>query len=257
MKKTLAGLVLATSAIVCSIACSERAPQVIAVPQMAPAAAPIAPGVMTVNGSAQLEVSPDCADLTMTLVAESGRPGSAASALTKKQTDLVAAMQKIGIENPDMKISHMNLMPIYYDWPNQMRVSKYRAEVTITVTTKKFEQLAEMMEAGANSGAQTMTSAFRRSDISELKKKVREMALKAAREKAELTVKSLGIGIGRVTAVGETPAGHMWQSRYWPGNVVVNEAATIPTAGAQAVALGGQLQTLSLDVTVSYELGKS
>jgi uncharacterized protein len=258
MKNFLAGSVLALSL----AACSDRTPQVIAVPQAMPpaaAAAAQAPGAMTVSGSATLEVSPDCADLTMTMSADGAKPGLAAAAIKKKQDDAIAAMKKLGLDAADMKISHINLNPIYRSWPHELKVATYRAEITITATTKQFDQIAAMMEGGANAGAQTLSVQFRRSDLPELKKKVREMALKAAREKAELTAKTLGIGLGRVTAVGETHAGHMWGSHYFPSNIVVNAMEAAPVAAAQtnAIALGGALQPLTLDVSVSYEFGRT
>jgi len=248
MKNLIAGLVLATSL----TACEGRTPQVIV---QQPGVASVAqPGVMTVTGTATLEVSPDCADLTMTLSADGARAGVAASALTKKQQDVVAAMTKLGIGETDLKISHVTLNPIYKNW-DQLKVITYRAEITLTATTKKFDQIAAMMEAGANAGAITMSSQFRRSDLPELKKKVREMALKAAKEKAQITVKALGIELGRVTTVGEVSAGQMWDSQYFP-NYIANEAAQAPAATPN-VTLGGALQPLTLHVTVGFELAKS
>jgi uncharacterized protein YggE len=246
MKKLLAGVILATSL----AACSDRTPQVIAVPQVADVAKP---GVMTINGSAMLEVSPDCADLTMTLTADGGKAGIAAGALAKKQQQIIDAMKALGIEGSQLKISYVSFETIYKDW-QQTRIITYRASMTITATTKKFDQIAAMMEAGANAGATSMSSQFRRSDLPELKKKVREMALRAAREKAELTAKTLGVSLGRVMSVAETPAGQMWHSTYFP-NFVANEAAQAPALAA--VALGGALQPLSLDVQIGFELGKS
>jgi hypothetical protein len=46
----------------------------------------------------------------------------------------------------------------------------------------------------------------------------------------------------------------MWHSTYFP-NFVANEAAQAPALAA--VALGGALQPLSLDVQIGFELGKS
>lgn len=248
MKKLLAASLVALSL----AACSDRTPQVIAV-QQPHAADVVRPGVMTVSGSATLEVSPDCADLTMTLSSDGARPGTAASSLATKQQQVIDAMKKLGIEAANLKISHVTLDPIYKDWP-QLKVATYRAAITITATTKKFDQIAAMMEAGANAGAISMSSQFRRSDLPELKKQVREMALKAAKEKAQLTASALGIQLGRVTAVAEVPAGVMWSSQYFP-NAVANVAAQ--AAAAQPSALGGVLQPLTLDVTVGYELAKS
>ena len=251
IKNKLAGLLLASSLGLGLGACNDRAPQVIAVPSTTN---PVQPGVMTVTGQATLEVSPDCADLTMTLSIDGARPGTAASGLTKKEDELVAALEKLGIPKSDIKLSMMTLNPIYKDWP-QVKVLTYRAEVTITATTHKFEQLADMMEVGANSGATSMSSNFRRSDLAELKKQVREMALKAAKEKAQLTAKTLGIELGRVTSVAEVPAGYMWSNAYFPN--VANEAAIAPAPNGQHVSLSGAMQPLTLDITIGFELSKS
>ena len=249
MKKLLAGTLFALSL----SACADRTPQIITMPQAQVDNA--APGVMTVTGSAQLEVSPDYLDLTMTLSSDGARPGVAASSLAAKQREAIDALTKLGLKTKDLTISHVTLNPIYKDYA-QLKVITYRAEITITATTKQFDQLAPMMEAGANAGATTMSSQFRRSDLPELKKKVREMALKAAKEKAQITAKALGIELGRVTAVAETPGGAMWSSYYFP-NYVANASEQAPAAAQPTPTLGGALQPLKLDVTVGYSLAKS
>lgn len=245
--KLLAPLVLASSL----AACSERPPHVIAMPAQPSAVAQ--PGVMTVQGTATLEVSPDRADMTMTLTADGARAGIAADALGKKQEAVLAAMKELGLTNADIKLSHVTLNPIYREYPHHLKLATYRAELTITVTTKKFDQLDEMMEAAANTGATSVSTQFRRSDIHELKKKVREMALRAAKEKAELSAKTLGIELGRVTSVAEVPAGYMWRSAYFPN--VANNVGQAPDPDATS-AIGGQSQTLTLDITIGYELAK-
>lgn len=249
MKHSLARLALAASLL--SIpACADRStPQVVAVP----AVELEKPGTMTVTGTAVLDISPDCADLTMTIAGEGGRPGEAAAAVQKQQQGLVLALKKIGVEGSDLKLSYLRLDPVYAQTPLGIatpKITGYRAEVTVTATTKRFEQVGPIMEAGANAGASSMSSQFRRSDLPELKKQVREMALKAAKEKAAQTAKVLGIELGRIVTVAETPNGTMWGSAYFPQ--VANEAVARPAAGT----LGGVLQSLTLDITIGFELSK-
>lgn len=252
LKNTLARFVLAASllSLPSLSACADRgAPQVVAVP----AAELEKPGNMTVTGTAVLEVSPDCADLTMTIVGEGARPGQATAAVQKQQQALVEALQKIGVGGSDLKLSYLRLDPVYAQTMlgvQTQRITGYRAEVTVTATTKRFELVGPIMEAGANAGASSMSSQFRRSDLPELKKQVREMALKAAKEKAVQTAKALGIELGRIVTVAETPNGMMWGSAYFPQ--VANAAEFRPSNGA----LGGALQSLTLDVTLGFELSK-
>lgn len=248
MKTTLASLLLATSL----VACSDRNPQVITIPA---AAEVVHPGQMTVTGTATLEVSPDCADLTMTIVADGAKPGIATSGVQAKQQRIIDALKKLGVEPSDMKLSMLTLNPIYEPNPEgwaQLKVHTYRAEITITATTKQFDKIGGIMEAGADAGVSTMSTAFRRSDLPELKKKVRAMALAAAKDKAKQTADTLGISLGRVVSVAENQGGQMWSNYYFP-----QVANAMEGRDTSAVALGGSLQPLTLDITIGFELAKS
>lgn len=213
-------------------------------------ATPPNPGLMTVTGSSTLEVSPDCADLTMTLSADNVRPGAATASVNKEEGDLVAALTKQGVSPKDMKLSLLTLEPVYQPNLYPLKVSVYRAQITVTVTTRDFSQVSALMETGANAGAEQLSSQFRRSDLPELKKKVRDEALAAAKAKAQQTATALGIQLGRIVAVSENAGGQMWTNTYFPQNSVRVQNDSPGTA------LGGTMQPLSLEVSVGYELTK-
>jgi uncharacterized protein YggE len=97
-----------------------------------------------------------------------------------------------------------------------------------------------------------MSSAFRRSDLPELKKKVRDLAVVAARAKAKQLTDAAGVKLGRIVSIGEAPTGAMWGSAYFPQ--VSNSVEVSNTSGG---ALGGSLQALTLDITLGYELAPS
>ena len=243
LKTTLAALILTSSL----VACHDR--EVIAIPDTADI---VKPGQMTVTGLATLDVSPDCADLTMTLSADNIRPGAATAAVDAEEATLVDALKKQGVEPADMKLSLVTLEPIYE--PNatgwaQIKVHTYRAQITVTATTRDFGKISTLMEAGADAGATTMSSQFRRSDLPELKKKVRDMALAAAKDKAKQTAGALDVKLGRIISVAENPNGSMWTNSYFP------QAANAERSFGNGVALGGTLQPLTLEVTIGYQLG--
>lgn len=246
LKRTLASIVLASSL----FACSDR---VIAIPAPTSVTAP-APGGMTVTGTATLEVSPDCADITMTIDVDGMRPGVATTGAQSKQQAIVDALKKLGLEASDIKLSTVSLNP-KYEWVGNRNVFKgYHAAITITATTKQFDKIGPIMEAGSENGATAMTTQFRRSDISELKKKVRMMALAAAKDKAQTTASALDIKLGHVVNVAENAGGMMWSSAYFPQVANAMEANAAPRTVADA--LGGALQPLTLDVTIVYELAR-
>jgi len=248
--KTLAAVVLATSL----TACADRTPQVIAVPSSS--AEVDKPGQMTITGQATLEVSPDCADLTISINADDIKPGVAVKRLEAKRLTLISALRKLGVETADIKLSTLMLDPIYAPNPEgwaTLKVRTYRARMTVTATTRDFAKIADIMDSAAEAGATEISNNFRRSDLPALKKKVRDMALTAAKEKAKQTADALGIKVGRVTSVAENAGGYMWHATYFPQ--VANAMETGDSSSA--VVLGGQLQPLTLDVTIGFELAKS
>ena len=212
------------------------------------------PGAMTVTGTAHLEVSPDCADLTMTIAGEDLRPGGATHAVQAKEDAVVARLRELGVDSKDLKLSGLDLEPEYEPDPLHQWISHlkgFRAQITITATTKDFAKLPSLMEAGADAGVTTMSSAFRRSDLDQLKRQLRDTALAAAKAKAEQTAKDLGISLGRVTSVSESSGGQMWNQEYFPQAVPQANVSRVEDSGA---ALGGTLQPMTLEVTVGYEL---
>src|ERR1051325_8898995 len=73
-------------------------------------------------------------------------------AVQAKRDALLAALAKIGVERADIKLSFLTMNPIYErssDSWEPTRVHTYRAEITITATTRKFDQLGAMMDAAA------------------------------------------------------------------------------------------------------------
>lgn len=246
LKRFLASVVLASSL----FACSDR---VIAIPAPTSVTAP-APGGMTVTGTATLEVSPDCADITMTIDVDGPRPGVATTSAQSKQQAIVDALKKLGLEASDIKLSTLTMNPVY-EWIKDRNVFKgYHAAITITATTKQFDKIGPIMEAGSANGATAMSTGFRRSDLSELKKKVRTMALTAAKDKAMQTASALDIKLGRVVNVAENAGGMMWSAAYFPQ--VANAMEQNMAGKSVADALGGALQPLTLDVTIVYELAR-
>jgi uncharacterized protein YggE len=197
---------------------------------------------MTITGTATLDISPDCADLTMTVDSEEARPGQATQAAQAKEQSVIAALEKAGVAEKDLKLSTLQLYPVY---DSRQILRGYHAAITITATTHNFDQIASLMDLGANAGAGQMSSQFRRSDMDELKQKVRDMAIAAAKAKAQQTAKDLGIPLGRVVSVSERPGGEMWGNAYFPQNNAVRSGG-----------IGGELQSLTLDVTIGYELPK-
>jgi hypothetical protein len=211
----------------------------------------IQPGVMTISGTATLDVAPDTADVSMTLNADAARPKAAVVALRARQEQMVRALMALGIESSDIKISTIGLQPVHaYSDNAPPRVRGYQATLTVTASTRKFDLIGDIMEAGAGAGVSASSTSFRSSDLPELKKKVRDMAIAAAREKAEQMATGFGVKVARINLLNEAAAGNAWYFDPAYANAAAAEGAAI----RDRISLSPQLQPLVLTVSVGYEL---
>jgi uncharacterized protein len=211
----------------------------------------IQPAVMSITGTATLDVAPDTADISMTMTADGARPKQAVTSLHARQAELVKALMDMDIETADIKISQLGLNPVYvYPENAPPRIRGYQATLTVTASTRKFDLIGDIMEAGAGAGVSTMATTFRCSDLPELKKKVRDMAIAAAREKADQMAHGFGVKMKRVTLLNEAAAGNAW----YFDPAFANAAGAETEAARAKVSLSPELQPLVLTVTVAYEL---
>ena len=100
-----------------------------------------------------------------------------------------------------------------------------------------------------------LRTVFHYSKMQDVKKRVRDMALKAARDKAEQIASAMGVEVGQLRAVRENRYGH-WKGGRWrwgaEANVVSNDFVAIPSSGAsadKAVRPDAIKMFLSVDVT--------
>lgn len=212
------------------------------------------PGSLTVTGTATLEVTPNVADVTLELTATAPSPRAAVAKLRGREEAMRKNLSDEGMAAEDVAVSRLTLGPTSrWDAARERQIpTGYEARLRVSVATEDFAQIPGIVEAGANAGVSTSSTTFRNSEMSALKRQVREMALDAAKAKAQQFGTSLELGHMRVVAVSEAPSGLAW-SAYGLDNAV----ATANIVGFAAAAPGPvQAETLPLQLTVSigYEL---
>jgi len=245
----LAGMarILPLVLILCA-ACHSPAPQVITATIPAPTPAPSAPPAaqapgLTVVGTAQLDVQPDTAELHVTLSATAARPGEAVKVVRARQAQLDAKLAPIGLAPGDIRLSQMTVNPVWDYSANRLR--GYEAAIQVSAQTRDFDALAPLMDAAADAGATNLRTEFR-ADLTAIKKKVRDMAMAAAQEKANQLAQGLGVTLGKITAVSETTDGA------WMPNMYVNALETQRGSGGGATT--PELQPAVLSISVTYAL---
>lgn len=163
---------------------------------------------ITVNGEAVVYALPD--KVTINFGVETWDDSMAAA--KKKNNDVmgraIAAVKKIGVAGKDIQTDYLNIEPRYKNDYKKENFLGYFVSNTMAVTIadpKKLELLVEkLLEAGIEriDGVQFQVSEFKK-----FREQARELALKAAKEKAEKMAAVLGRGIGQAVQVSEGYSG--------------------------------------------------
>ena len=203
------------------------------------------PRQLTVTGTATLDLTPDVMDVRMQISAEAGRPKAAVALVRAHQAEVTAAVAKLHVGKDDLKLSQLSLSPTYDDHGN---VRGYQATVTLTASSKDFDLLGDLAEAGAAAGATGLAASFRRSDLPAQKAHVRALAIEAAKAKAKQTAELLGFSLGPVDTVSEG-TGDSWGYNGGAVNNVYSNATRTP-----ASEVNPEASSLTLAVTVAFEI---
>lgn len=212
-------------------------------------------GSLVVRGTATLNVEPDVADVRMDLQATARSPSLAASQLRSAEAKMRANLDDSGVGNEQLRASALTLDPVMtWNAPRERKVlTGYQATLTVTVSTEAFETVPDILEAATDAGVASVAMSFRSTKMPELKARVRQLALDAAKAKVEQFESALDVSTARVMAVSESQSGAAWSAFGSPlDNFRANavEAMVVPDGGA---VLAG-MQPLTLSVDVRYEL---
>lgn len=212
-----------------------------------------APRTLTTNGKATLQVVPDVVDVRVRLGADKQVSSRQATERVRDmKRRMLADLTQQGIGKDAIELSHVGLEPVYqHDYRSPSRIVGYTSSVDITIELRDFDAIAGVIDAAASAGAQQISTRFRSTRMPELKRQVREMALRAARDKAEQMASALDIRQMRVTSVSEVPGGGAWD---WRANAVSNAVNTAGTPGLDSTEVSAGAQDLTLTVALAYEI---
>ncbi|MBN1582288.1 MAG: SIMPL domain-containing protein [Anaerolineae bacterium] len=216
---------------------------------------------IAVTGEAEVRVVPD--EVILTVGVETHDRDLE---LAKRQNDVrveqvIATAQAYGIEMKHIQTDHVSIEPRYHDSYEKQDFVGFFVRKNVVVTLRdisKFEDLlAGLLDNGVNyvHGIQ-----FRTTDLREHRDRARDLAIKAAKEKAVALAGALDQKVGEPLAIQEESSG--WYSGYgawwglsWGGGMtqnVIQNAGDNGFAGEGSIA-PGQI-SINARVSVSFEL---
>lgn len=200
-----------------------------------------------VTGTSEVRVVPDRAVIEIGVEKQAPRASVAKHAEDAAARQILAALRANGIDEKDIQTTYLSLQPQSYTRKG-VRISYFVAAQTLTVTVRDMAKLDALLEALIKAGGNRIDSiGYETSNLRKYRDQARDMAVKAAREKAAALAKALGQDIGKAQSIEESPEpdSSMANTRYYANAEKASEAGPSIAPGQK---------TISASVTVSFEL---
>lgn len=215
---------------------------------------------ISVTGEAVVKVEPDMVIVTFGVETFDNEIVAAKEQNQAIVQKAYAAIRELGIEQSAIQTDHISIEPRYKDSSYERgSINGYFVRNTVAVTLKEPNKLEDLLTNLLQTGITSVHNVdFQVSELKPHREHARELALLAAKEKAEKMTAALGQTLGRPTQIVENQ--NNWWMNGWGGrysamsqNVVQNAA---PAGGegetGDSVALGKI--SVRANVSVTFEL---
>ncbi len=186
-----------------------------------------------VSGAAVLNVTPDRVLLQLGVQSNGTTPDMVQAANTQEIQRVINAVRSLGIEAKDIATDYYIVYPVYEDF-SSLVIKGYRIDNTVSITLRDVKLVDDVVIAALKAGANEVQDVqFYTSELRKYRDQAREMAMKAAGEKAQALADTAGAQTGCVLTVSE----NTWTQYYgswrggrnmaiWAQNVVQNASPT-------------------------------
>jgi len=220
---------------------------------------------ITVNGEAVVSVKPD------KIVVSFGIETWDAEIMAAKQKNndilkkSVTSIKKLGIPEKEIQTDYLSMEPRYKSDYRKEDFIGYFVRNTLVVTLSETDKVEELVTKALQDGVNYIHRVdFQTSEFKKYREQARELALKAAKEKADKMAAVLGQSVGKPIQINEysgSPWGYWssWSGWGWgrsPGMSQVQVQADRGSSGdiTDTVALGKL--AIRASVSVTFELEK-
>ena len=191
-------------------------------------------GYISLNTSADMEITPDIAEVSFAVRTSDSKSMQKATAMNKDISDKIYAMLKsmINTNNGDfIKTSDFNASPVYSYVNNKRILDKYEVSNRVIVHTKSLEKIGNMIDKAIESGATNVDSLnFSVSNYETQCNSLIEQASKKAATRANIAAKSMGATLDGIRSMDincSENAGYRQPRLYMAKNMVADTAAGV------------------------------
>ncbi|MDQ0568990.1 uncharacterized protein YggE [Variovorax paradoxus] len=218
-----------------------------------------APGQISVTGSAAVRVAPD--EVFLTIGVESRDKNLQAS--TRDNSDRIAkalaVIKRHGVPDKSVQLNYIQVEPDFDTSVSRTTPVAYRVRKSIGIKITRLDSfeplLTDLFAVGVN---QVENIEFRNSDMRMHRDKARELAVVAAREKADALTSQLGVKRGKAMRISENTGWNWggWSGRYRgdQGQMQQNVMQSAPNSGGQGDGADGDLSVGQISVTATISV---
>lgn len=194
-----------------------------------------------VSGTAVVNVRPDRALVQLGVQSNGKTPKEVQTRNANTISNVIKSLEKMGIEAKDIATDYYVIEPLYEDY-DSLYIKGYRISNIVAITMRDVDKtsdaIATAFQAGAN---QVVNVEFYTSELRKYRDQARDMAMKAASEKADALAGAAGADTDCVLNINENTwsyfSGRNWwhggqNQNLWAQNAIQNVAPS--NAGAPA-----------------------
>jgi len=205
---------------------------------------------LSVSGSGQAYLAPDIAYIYVGVHTENPTAADAVSQNTKQTQTVIDAIKKAGIEEKDIRTTNFSIYPQDKFDPQTGTPTgqkTYVVDNTVYVTTRKLDQLGDLLDTVVGAGANTVNSVqFDVANKAEALKQARADAVKDAEAQAKELAGAAGLSLGQIQSISflDNQPVPLFDGKGGGGGAVAQAAVPIQP---------GQL-SFSVNVNITYAL---
>lgn len=215
-----------------------------------------------VSGSALINVTPDRVLIQLGVQSNGTTPDAVQSANFAAIQKVIKALRAQGVEAKDIATDFYMIEPVYENY-DSLYIKGYRINNIVAVTLRDVKKTSTILAAALKAGAnQVINVEFYTSELRKYRDQARELAMKAAKEKAQALANAAGAQTGCVLNISENSwsyyNGWWWygsgNQNVWTQNTVQNAAPSGGSGGGAAdepISLG----QISVKAEVSVTFG--
>jgi uncharacterized protein YggE len=225
---------------------------VLVFPKLALAQAAPTPPLVTVTGSAEVKAKPDRAILSVGVRASAPKLEAARADYDSRIRAALAVLKQHDIKDDDVATSQLSIQPEYDRERSSTRIVGYFVFQSLTVRLHEIASAEPLLTDLLKSGVNVVNDVtYETSELRKHRDAARQMAVKAAREKADALTSELGAKRGKVYSIREIED-RSYGSRYNANNAQI-QIPGLPDAEGES-GVGGILAADLISVSASIEV---